>query len=409
MKIVNLLPLTLIFCCSFLSNAQHLATDSLIWATPKIHDFEKFDESKPLTTLNHRILPYIMCEGEEKVLTFSFSTPASNIDTLIVYWLNPISGAELSYGPNLFLSKYELKVKWLASSAVCADGKFTFEFAAFRLYQGKIQIDTVRKVIRMDFMPKSIIHKNYISRCGRLVTYDSAIMNTNVCRRIRKLDEKLPIAGSRNGLDSFVLEPGIYEMHTCLCNGFECCLNIKDTITVPEYDFPQLAMTIPDSMANGKSYLFEVDFDRNNNEGLGWYAIRYPNSSDSILSLASELELLGNGHDVKVGYLIKNKASTCAYKHEKQIKGFTHVGILQAEKSLFELYPNPVQHILNLKVTEPIAEHWISDIAGKEFFVPNRIEGNIATFDLSELQSGTYYLKVTTKSNKTQTETFVKQ
>lgn len=75
----------------------------------------------------------------------------------------------------------------------------------------------------------------------------------------------------------------------------------------------------------------------------------------------------------------------------------TPTGINQTDKNAFEIFPNPTNGELNIKVDGEIDDVMFSDVLGKLQFAQYNMNQRFATFNLSELPNGIYFLQLKTK------------
>jgi len=84
-----------------------------------------------------------------------------------------------------------------------------------------------------------------------------------------------------------------------------------------------------------------------------------------------------------------------------------NLGVNDAKKILFSVYPNPANDTLFfMTANEPLKKIQLYDITGK-FILEENITGNF--INVSRLQSGMYLIKAITASGKLATTKFIKQ
>jgi serine protease AprX len=87
----------------------------------------------------------------------------------------------------------------------------------------------------------------------------------------------------------------------------------------------------------------------------------------------------------------------------------TPTGINQMDKIGFEIFPNPTNGELNIKVDGEIDDVLFTDVLGKLQFAQYNLNQSFATFNLSELPSGIYFLQLKTKDGLYLSQKIVKE
>jgi endoglucanase len=78
---------------------------------------------------------------------------------------------------------------------------------------------------------------------------------------------------------------------------------------------------------------------------------------------------------------------------------------LPKQKQFFEVYPNPIHDFLFIDSSFPIAKIQIIDLKGREVLLWNK---EMETYDLSVLENGIYFLKISSKNNLLHTRKIIK-
>ena len=78
---------------------------------------------------------------------------------------------------------------------------------------------------------------------------------------------------------------------------------------------------------------------------------------------------------------------------------------LSKEEQFFEVYPNPTDDFLFIDSYFPIAKIQIIDLRGREVLLWNK---EMEAYDLSVLENGIYFLKISSKNNLLHTRKIIK-
>ena len=78
------------------------------------------------------------------------------------------------------------------------------------------------------------------------------------------------------------------------------------------------------------------------------------------------------------------------------------VGVNEAKNGSITIYPNPAQDVVNVVSTEVIEQMRVMNFMGQTVYSNTAVNNKKSQFNVSTLQSGVYFLKVTTaKGTKT--------
>jgi hypothetical protein len=171
----------------------------------------------------------------------------------------------------------------------------------------------------------------------------------------------------------------------------------NETITTNNY----LKVKLEGTTSNRDGVGSKIEININGNK-----QYRYTLCGEGYLSQNSDSEIFGLGSNTMVDYIkVTWLSGIVDYFYDVSanqlfsiVEGNGTLSLHKNELDTIKLFPNPVKNILNIKTDSAIQYIVLFDTLGNEIKLQNTNNTNTSkTLDLSNLQSGSYFLKITTE------------
>jgi hypothetical protein len=110
-----------------------------------------------------------------------------------------------------------------------------------------------------------------------------------------------------------------------------------------------------------------------------------------------EVEKLKDWIATRFNWLDKNMLGKCTTVNSQEF----------ADNSLFKIYPNPANNVVNILSGETMAALQIFDLTGKTIYTNQNVNAELAHVDVSTFPPGIYILKISNKNGVSTTEKIV--
>ncbi len=264
--------------------------------------------------------------------------------------------------------------------ALQTDGKIIIG-GNFQSYNGV----SIKGIARLN--PNGTLDTSFISRFDENIT----ITKVNLLA-----DGKIIINGNFNNYNG-VVRKGIVKLSTDGNLDSTFYPEIIDNETVQTSVVQKDGKIIIVTFKNGYNRVIRLNEDGSDD---GSY-VRGVGGNDGIVSLAIQKDdkILIGGWFTSYNGIGKNRIA-------RLLSGKELITTLENTNNKFQIYPNPVKDILNIKSLEPISDYEIYSLDGRKLIKGNKV--NDSKIDVSNLTKGNYLIKFQTKG-KEQTAKFIKE